>query len=245
MSRRFAALFILSLFFLVPAFSQIAQAKTFRSAYVQFDLPERWNCNLEGTEWVCSSTNKNDARESIIILTAKEAGPQDNLAAYERHLRAPKMANNASGKPITSQVKNVRMRKISGQDWVDALHLGSEIPGYYTRYLATTKDKLAILVTFSAHQKYFSKYANDFLRAIESLKVIASKDMLVPKPLPPVATGPVAGVPVNTTLPDEPTEATIDADAAQSASSSSSKKQMMVGLAVIFLAVGWYLLRQK
>ena len=35
---------------------------------------------------------------------------------------------------------------INDHPWLDGLHLNSEIPGYYTRYLATIKDQLAILV---------------------------------------------------------------------------------------------------
>ena len=53
------------------------------------------------------------------------------------------------------------------------MHLGSEVPYYYTRYLATVKVQIAILVTFSAHQRYYTKYSNDFFKAILSLRVNA------------------------------------------------------------------------
>jgi hypothetical protein len=79
--------------------------------------------------------------------------------------------------PYTSKVKVVKKRKISGVNWVDAIHLGSEVETYYTRYAATVKDSLGILVTFSAHKDHYGKYSNDFMKAVQSLKVIAPKDI--------------------------------------------------------------------
>ena len=55
------------------------------------------------------------------------------------------------------------------------MHLGSEIPHYYTRYLATLKGNIAVLVTFSAHKLFYSKYSSEFFRAIKSLRVLATK----------------------------------------------------------------------
>ena len=46
---------------------------------------------------------------------------------------------------------------------MDGFHKSSEIQNYLTRYLATTKDRIAVLITFSAHTLYYSKYSQDFL----------------------------------------------------------------------------------
>jgi hypothetical protein len=54
----------------------------------------------------------------------------------------------------------------------------SEVPNYFTRYVATIKERIAILVTFSAHRDYYAKYSKDFYNAIMSLRVIASKGLL-------------------------------------------------------------------
>lgn len=67
---------------------------------------------------------------------------------------------------------------INQHTWIDGMHFASEVPNYYTRYLATTKDKIAILVTFSAHKAHYAKYSNDFFRAIESLRVVATKNLM-------------------------------------------------------------------
>lgn len=156
-----------------------AEAKIFRNAYVSFELPDKWDCVLEQTEWVCRTNNSTaDNREAVIILTAKEVGPSDGLPLYEQHLKTPRTVANRTGQPLQSQVLKVEQRRIAAHPWVDGMHLASEVPNYYTRYLATTKDKIAILVTFSAHKLHYTKYSSDFFRAIESLRVVASKGLL-------------------------------------------------------------------
>lgn len=164
---------------IAPLFTPgLAQAKIFKNSYVSFELPDRWDCNLEGTEWICQSSAKPDATQAIIVLTAKEVGPSDSLQLYQGYLNKPKASVSKTGAPFTSEVKNVSQRKIADQDWIDGLHLGSEVPSFYTRYLATTKRTIAILVTFSAHKIHFTKYSPDFLKAINSLRVTATADLL-------------------------------------------------------------------
>jgi LPXTG-motif cell wall-anchored protein len=219
-------------------------AKIFRNAYVQFELPEQWNCSPEGTEWVCSSINKVDSKESIIIMTAKEAGPQDTFAAYQNYLKLPKKLFSSSGKPVMSQIKNVRLRKINDQQWVDSLHLGSEIPGYYTRYVATIKDKLAILVSLSAFSSHYTRYTNDFFRAVESLRVVASKDLLTSKALAPIKPGTEAfgtgGMPA--TLPgsndDNGVVPPTDED-------NGNNLATYGGIGLLFAAIGFYIYMKR
>lgn len=161
------------------AFSSLAEAKVFRNSYVSFELPNAWDCVLDGTEYVCrSKTNLKDSREAIIILTAKEVGPTDNLTDYEQHLKTPRTLPSRAGQATRSKVERVEVRTIANHPWVDGLHLGSEIPNYYTRYLATVKDRIGLLVTFSAHKLHYTKYAQDFIRAIASLRVLSTKNML-------------------------------------------------------------------
>lgn len=173
------ALFALALAAFSLTIAPVASAKTFRNAYVSFDLADRWDCQLEQTEWVCrTQPGPNDNREAVIILTAKEVGPSDSLPAYEQHLKTPRTIPSRTGQPIQSQIQKVESRMINQHVWIDGMHFASEIPNYYTRYLATTKDKIAILVTFSAHKTHYAKYSNDFFRAIESLRVVATKNLM-------------------------------------------------------------------
>src|SRR3954470_513057 len=155
-----------------------AHAKRFRNAYVSFELPPNWNCKLEGSEWVCENDFAGKTKEAIVILTAKEVGPTDTLAAYLAHLQTPRTIPGRGGAPTKSQIIHVKERMIGNQMWIDGMHLGSEVGPYFTRYLATIKDKISILITFSAHKEHFTKYSGDFIKAVESLRVVASKDTL-------------------------------------------------------------------
>jgi hypothetical protein len=157
----------------IIAFTIQSQAKLFSNSYVSFELPPRWDCISEATEWVCRSEQKLDAQTAIIIVTAKEVGPTDSLPSYEAYLKQLKSIPGPGGRPIPSQLKGVKIRKINDHDWVDGLQLGSELPTYYTRYLATVKQSIAVLVTFSAHKKVYTKFSNDFFKAILSLRVNA------------------------------------------------------------------------
>ncbi len=158
--------------------SSLAHAKRFRNAYVSFELPPNWNCKLEGSEWVCENDFSAKTKEAIIILTAKEVGPTDTLPAYLAHLQTPRTLSGRNGAPTKSQIIHVKERIIGNQMWVDGMHLGSEVGPYFTRYLATIKERISILITFSAHKQHYTKYSGDFIRAVESLKVVATKDTL-------------------------------------------------------------------
>lgn len=160
------------------ALTPAAFAKTFSNAYVSFELPDAWNCVLEQTEWVCRPVAPDLQQLGIIILTAKEVGPSDSLALYKTHLQQPRVIASRTGQPLNSTVLRVEDRQINSQPWVDGMHNSSEIPNYFTRYLATTKDKIAVLVTFTAHTQHYTKFQNAFLAAINSLRVTATKSLM-------------------------------------------------------------------
>ena len=158
------------------ALSLSAPAKTFQSSYLSFEIPESWKCKSFDTDWVCHSTLSKKQKEAMIILTAKEAGTLDTFAQYNTFLKSPRNNVTKSGKPYKSKIVHVNTVSINGQPWVDGFHKGSEIPTYYTRYLVTTccpknPQKLAILITYSAHEKHYPKYAQQFLKSIKSLRV--------------------------------------------------------------------------
>ncbi len=212
-----------------------SQAKLFTNSYISFELPPRWDCTLDKTEWICRSET-GSPKEAVIILTAKEVGPGDSLQQYESYLKSPKTVADTAGKPTLSQIKQTKQIQIAGQIWVDGMHLGSEVPFYYTRYLATIKARIAILVTFSAHQRYYTKYSNDFFKAIQSLRVIATPNLLNASG---ASGGGMIGAPLGVPqevggneLPAEPT------------GSSSSKKNALL-MAVLLAAIGGYVVLKK
>ena len=218
-------------------FSQLSQATLFRNAYVSFELPPNWSCNLEGTEWVCISQFSQKSKEAIIILTAKEVGPTDTFQTYTTHLKTPRTIPGPNGKPVTSKVYHVTPRQISNHQWIDGMHLGSEVGSYYTRYLATIKERIAILVTFSAHQTHYTKYSNDFLKAITSLRVVASKDLLENRASSRVGSnGESLAAPIGSVIPTD-----INSDNfPEEDSSLGGKTTTYLGLLVLIIALGIY-----
>lgn len=224
--RLFASLAVILLSF-------SAHAKVFRNAYIAFEMPETWKCNLEQTEWVCRSEQAKESKEAIIILTAKEVGPTDTFALYEAHLNAPITVNMRGGGASESKiVYKAKSVQINDQTWIDSLHLGSEVPNYFTRYLATIKDKIAILVTFSAHKQFYTKYSQDFFKAVMSLRVIASKNLLAKPDLGPIRPGSeTLGAPISSAMPAD----MIQGDGTEQ---KSSNKTMLLGGALLLAALG-------
>lgn len=158
--------------------AHIAEARTFRNAYIAFEIADSWKCKPEQTEWVCRSEDPVKSREAIIILTAKERGPEDKYEIYQSHMGSPMRLLQKNGTTTMSKVEVPPQEKMIGGDkWLDSLHSNSEVPNYYTRYLATIKDQIAILVTFSAYNQKYAEYSNQFMDTIKSLKVVATKDL--------------------------------------------------------------------
>lgn len=183
---RIRVLSSLALFFalILPV---LAEARTFKNAYISFEMQDTWNCKLEQTEWVCRSEDPQEAKEAVIILTAKEKGPTDSFPLYEAHINASITSTTKAGQSLVSRViYKAQQNRYNDQVWLDGLHQDSEVKNYFTRYLATIKDQIAILVTFSAHNKYYSKYSGQFTNTIKSLRVIASKDLLSRPDLGPI-----------------------------------------------------------
>lgn len=156
-------------------FATSAEAKLFQNSYVSFQLPQNWNCKVAGTEWVCRSSNNEQARQAVIVLTAKEVGPNDNFAYYNQYLKTPKSPKHRDGSVATqSKVQHLKTVQIANHSWVDGLHLGSLLPNFYSRYLVTVKDRIAVLVTFSAKKEFYTLYSKAFFDAINSLRVTAN-----------------------------------------------------------------------
>ena len=226
---------------------QMSGAKTIRTSYVSFEIPDKWDCALETTEWVCrtgSVTPGVDSREAIIIFTAKEVGPQDSLPLYAEHLKLQRTIPSRTGAPMQSQVIKVEQKNIAGQPWVDGMHLSSEVPNYYTRYLATTKDRIGIVVTFSAHKLHYTKYTGDFFRAVESLRVVAVRS----NPVGGGGGGGQGGPGGGGGLLGPGSSSYMDVDSGElppeengGGSGFGSMASKLIGFALLLLAVGGYL----
>lgn len=151
--------------------AQESHAAKFANQFVEFELPPQWQCNLEGAEWVCQSTNEDRRRDAIIVLAAKLKGDQDSLDQYLAYLKQAKTYTSVQGRPVKSETRYAKTVSINNQPWVDALHLESEIPGFYTRYLATIKEDIGVLVTYSINKAKYQQYLQDFENMVNTLKV--------------------------------------------------------------------------
>ena len=235
---------LLNFWLAIFLFPVVSQAELFRNAYLSFELPPNWKCAIEGTEWVCVSKYSQRAKEAIIILTAKEKGPTDSLQQYTAHLKQKKPLQSKKGKQLMSHVYTVKQVQINGHPWVDGLHINSEVENYYTRYLATTKSNIAVLVTFSGHKQHYTKYSADFFKAIQSLRVIP--------PQPGLAKGPGAFGPggrKNQEVIGGGAMGGLDMGSDQfpeeQGGGFSDTQTKVAALALLLAAIGFYLLRKR
>lgn len=221
--------------------TNFAAGAVYRTSYLQFELPSRWECTLEQTEYVCSSSATQGKKDAVIVFTAKEKGPSDSLSSYEQHLKTPRTVPNDKGVPQQSKIIKVQKYQVLGHEWVDGFHDSSELYNYYTRYLATVKDNLGILITFSAHRKSYSKYSQDFDRAIRSLQVLRVTAA------PSIATGPIGtGAPSGPIGPGVPSISTpLEPEPITNETSDSSNTTFLGMVLLILAVVGYLMLRRK
>ena len=144
----------------------------FRAGMFDFELAKGWWCELDGTEYVCTPPGK-PPHSAIAIIAMKERNNQDSLQAYEEHLKQPQPTAVArDGKPGGfSQIRYVQRRTISGHEWVEALHSGSEVANFDTYYLGTTTAMIGILVTLSVHKDHAAEYIDQLNAMIKTLEI--------------------------------------------------------------------------
>jgi hypothetical protein len=62
-------------------------------------------------------------------------------------------------------------KEISDLSWVEATHYESELKGFYTIYLATVTEGLAVLVTFSTSKDNYPQFRDMIRPCIQSLEI--------------------------------------------------------------------------
>jgi hypothetical protein len=165
------------LLWLILMIATTARAKSFQNAYASFDLPDNWHCGQEGVAWICTPSSAVDTREALIVITAKVAGPEDTLPSFMNYLNRPKSLATRGKLPTLSQPLGSNQIRVAGLEWVQSSHYASEVPGFNTTYLATVKDQLAVLLSFSSDQEKKQKYGPIFQRAIQTIKIDSSKQI--------------------------------------------------------------------
>jgi LPXTG-motif cell wall-anchored protein len=172
MSRSIKRLIQFSSAFMIGAvfLGTIGLSQKFENQFIEFKIPENWKCGVEGTEWVCMSDNPRIKKETIVVFAAKVAGSKDTLKEYNTYLKKARNITDLEGKAIKSQVRYTRHKNIGGHTWVDSLHINGEIPGFITRYLATTYQELGILITYSVLESRWDAYESLFRSMVDSMK---------------------------------------------------------------------------
>lgn len=168
-SKLWPSLLLAALAFL--PFAPQAHAEKWANQFAEFELPAKWQCTLEGAEWVCQGTDEETKRDAIIILAAKFKGEQDTLEQYLSYLKNPKSFVSVTGKNVTSEPVYAKATPINEQTWIDSMHKDSEIPGFMTRYLATVKQDIGVLVTYSILKSKYQDYLQDFETLVKTLRV--------------------------------------------------------------------------
>jgi hypothetical protein len=153
------------------------KASAIVTAYATFDHPEGWRCELSQGVWICQSTREPERKESVVLSIATMATEWDTLDHYEQYLKQTRIIQDEQGHSLTSKVTYVRKRNINGTNWVDSLQHNSELPGFWSRYVATVHNKLAILITYIVSDEQYSKMAPEFERMVSSLKPNAEFDL--------------------------------------------------------------------
>jgi hypothetical protein len=167
-------------FLLLSWLWSVGEVFAWDTAYVNFDEPAGWRCELAQGVWVCQSTLDPDRKESLVMSIAALSSEWDTLENYEDYLKKPREFKTKGDKTIQSEISYTRRRNINGHVWVDSLQHHSELAGFWTRYLATVHEKLAVLVTYIVSDEHYSKMAPQFERMVVSLKLISSGDRSVP-----------------------------------------------------------------
>jgi hypothetical protein len=147
--------------FLAPA----APLPRFITDTFEFNLAPGWGCDLDETEYVCWKGKP--PHEAIAIIALKRRGPQDNLAAYEDHLRTPRTDQDGT----VATIRSVEHRTLAGYEWIEAIHESSEVRNYITIYLATVTSQVGALATFSFHRNYEQAVRKEMEIMMGSLKI--------------------------------------------------------------------------
>lgn len=139
---------------------QESAAKRFKTEFIELELPPGWDCTKEEIDYVCQPDNLTHRSEAIVIVAVKNVNPvDDNFEKYQEVLNESREMRDLLGNNYQSEVKYVRFKEILEKRWIDSLQFGSEIPGFYTRYVASIEGKIAGLVSYSIAESVYAKWS--------------------------------------------------------------------------------------
>lgn len=148
-------------------FREPAARHEYRGA--SFTVPVGWTCAIEGGETICEPLPGHPlAREAIIVVAAKTVSEDDNAEFYKAYLTTPHRPWNSD---TDSTIRYYRESEIGGRLWADALHEGSLLPTYYSRYLAVVVGATAVLITLSFYKDVYDQQDAFMTEFVSSIRV--------------------------------------------------------------------------
>lgn len=150
--------------------SATLNAKSFETSYLKLSIPNNWKCQKIETIWSCVDP-KQQVKEAFLVLTAKNAGPEDTLPNFQKSLSETRVIQASNGKTVQSKVNFIKKVNYRNHAWIQSLHLNSEILNYNTYYMSTVYDSLAITISLSLYNQTQGKYADTVKKVFNSIKL--------------------------------------------------------------------------
>ena len=159
-----------ALLFVLAFFSFSSRGKIFRAPYVSFDIEYDWICKSFGSDWVCHHYLYKGARPSFMLIAAKKGGNLDNSISHYSQMF--KGESTGSLKPI-----HIKKILVNRHEWMESLYTNHSSIKIFNRYAATIccdslPLKFHIMAGFYAYEENYTKYANEFLKSIKSLRLV-------------------------------------------------------------------------
>lgn len=144
----------------------------FRTGFFEFEVAPGWECDLDGTEYVCQARGAKQ-KGAIAIMAIKERKKgMDSLEEYEAHLRKPLPLDGTEESSSLSTIKRPPARiRLGENEWVESLHCGSELKNFCTYYLGTVTSHVGILITMSYREGAEGTYTTDLSDMMRTVRM--------------------------------------------------------------------------
>ena len=155
----------LLILFALPSYGN----KIFKAPYVNFKIKKSWTCKSFGVDWVCHHYINKKAKPALALITAKEGLSSDNIDMY-----LSSFSKSSSKEGLDSKILYTKKILINHHPWIDSFRKNSISKNVFSRYIVTVccdniNAKIHILIGFHAHQNNYTKYSDEFLKAIKTL----------------------------------------------------------------------------
>lgn len=158
--------------FIVPNLALAEQE--YKTSYLKFSSDILLNCvpTKLGTT-ICVATTPEHKENILVTFGSKLPGAKDNMKDYKTHLKRAQTNRTPAGKEFKSKISFLKETKIEDTNWIDALHKGGELENYFTRYLATVHNGVAVVFAVTIVEEKYKNYSLWLKKLVNSLRVLA------------------------------------------------------------------------